>query len=153
MAGMIFIQMAPTRLPNSFFLYALKVWLTTLVLGPMLWLLFVRKDGIRGGYLDVYVYVFYLGIAFSFPCFLLFWLGVRQVERQSWGLPCKKLAACVVAETLAVLLFVAVMLYLRAIPNRYTLPFMLGYLSALLAAVFVYRWPAKGAVRSAEEKK
>src|SRR5258708_37456475 len=83
----------PTK-PKAVFLYPLQVWLTSALIGPILWFL---SPGISDHSLLTFVQFYWLalvfGFMFSFPSFLLLWAGVAYINRRTWPPLFKKLRA------------------------------------------------------------
>src|SRR5258708_38738189 len=101
----------PTK-PKAVFLYPLQVWLTSALIGPILWFL---SPGISDHSLLTFVQFYWLalvfGFMFSFPSFLLLWAGVAYINRRTWRLLFQKVvvAGWVKAPALAPFFFISVL--------------------------------------------
>ncbi|HEX9514137.1 MAG TPA: hypothetical protein VF939_26780 [Puia sp.] len=133
----------PTK-PKAVFLYPLQVWLTSALIGPILWFL---SPGISDHSLLTFVQFYWLalvfGFMFSFPSFLLLWAGVAYINRRTWRLLFKKLVVAGWAMSLAIAPFLLISDWREPILQGPNLAFIGSYVGPLLAAVFLFRWPEK----------
>lgn len=130
--------------PKAVYLYPLQVWLTSALIGPVLWFL---SAGISDHALLTFVQFYWLtlvfGFMFSFPCFLLLWAGVAYVNRWRLRLLHKKLVVAGWALVLAIAPFLLIIDWREPILQGPNLAFIASYVGPLLAAVFLFRWPGK----------
>ncbi|ATP58407.1 hypothetical protein CPT03_19040 [Pedobacter ginsengisoli] len=91
--------------------FPLKVWLTSVLLSPILYLLIINLGGYRDHYAALFnAWGFYavavvIGGLVSIPNWLLLWVCYYFVNKTKWALLTKKLALCAFSVLLTVLLF------------------------------------------------
>jgi len=122
-------------------IYALEVWLTSLLLGSFIGFLNSYWDvdfqEMRGDVLLAFIIV---GLAISLPCFVLLWAAAYVVGGLRWGTRGKKLATSIISFVLCIGLFTSI-IGLRSLLDGSSVIFIADYLVTLLVAVWVWRWP------------
>src|SRR5258708_27564723 len=130
----------PTK-PKAVFLYPLQVWLTSALIGPILWFL---SPGISDHSLLTFVQFYWLalvfGFMFSFPSFLLLWAGVAYINRRTWRLLFKKLVVAGLAVALSIAPFLLIRDRRETIPQRPNLAFIGFFFGAVITAGVFFRW-------------
>jgi len=135
--------MAKPFIRNSAFLYALKIWLTSLVLGPFGWYLAPHsRDEVLQYFHDMFYYASIVALWYSWPCFLLLWLEVYVVEKRVWGVGIKKLATSVVCLFLA-LAAIRGFMWDGIDEPKYILCILGSYVVSVQAGVWVWKWPGR----------
>jgi hypothetical protein len=124
-------------------LYALKIWLTSVLLAPPIWYYTfgVRDESfpfIAGTFSTYYEIITLFGILFLVPGFLFFSAAVIFIERRPWRRKYKRFATAGLAAGLSFLFSYS----LDAGGDGWSfVVFAASYMVLQVAAVFVYRWP------------
>lgn len=124
-------------------LYALKVWLTSLLLGPVIYFAWSWSD-LEGlmNFFDFTGLAILFGFFLSLPCALGFWGGVAFLRRSTLSVLVRRLVLCAWAALLTAAPFW--LLYVWAGPPSWGqwLQLPLCCWVVLVAGIFSYRFPA-----------
>ncbi|HLZ85984.1 MAG TPA: hypothetical protein VKQ52_02035 [Puia sp.] len=129
---------------SKVFFYCLKVWLTSVVLGPVIFWCWEIPD-----ILTLSSFLAYLGIAilyglvFSLLSFLLLWAGIAFLYRRGWPLTRQRLAAACWGLTLTLVPFLVLFARADSVMQPDSVHLSLSYLFPILVGIFVYQWPGR----------
>jgi hypothetical protein len=127
------------------FFYCLKVWLASILLGPILLWGFLLQGGSGRSwtFADFLLYwgvTIMAGVVYSALSFLVFWILTILVYRQHWPVPQLRIAEAILAVVLTMIPFL-VLFEMNSIDQGYQAALFACYLLPILAGVFFYRFP------------
>lgn len=125
--------------------YSFKVWLTSAVVVPNIYLLYYLING--AAYFPVRGYVELLGecLLFSLPVWLVFILLLDRICRTSWSVITKKWTAFLVLQSLLILLFTTVVQGFGDLFISWASCFDLLVICSCTVAVCIFLYPLKTA--------
>lgn len=129
---------------KSTLIYSLKVWLTAVVLAPMLTQLLDYLCGVQQSYDLKGIFYFVLlsipyGLMLSLPCWLLLWLATSLLNRTRLTNKNKKLLLSVVGFLLAALPFYLIFGHDDKGFNLETIVWAASYMLVIVAGVWAYK--------------
>lgn len=123
--------------------YAIKVWLTAVVIAPLLVIFLLMDYSAPGqdvaGLLAFWIYSLVLGLIFSIPSFIALYLCVRMVNRQPWASVYKKLLLAPAGVVLAALPFYIVFCQDDAITQAFNIKWAACYALSIVAALLCFK--------------
>jgi hypothetical protein len=128
------------------FFYCLKVWLASVLIGPMLFsgvqpLLDEDAAYTLNFFLGFWGYMILYGLGFSLVSFLLFWGGMIYITHQEWSSNQRRMAAAFLGIALTVAPFMVLFGTVNILMPKERIIFCLCYLLPILAGIFWYRFP------------
>lgn len=128
------------------FFYCLKVWLASVLLGPVIfWFCLMRLDDDASytfrNFLGFWGYAILYGLGFSLISFLLFLLAETYIAHRDWTGQRRRTTTAVLGILLTVIPFLIFLGTLRFSNNAISVAFCLSYLLPVLAGIFYYRHP------------
>ncbi|ATP58939.1 hypothetical protein CPT03_21940 [Pedobacter ginsengisoli] len=90
--------------------YPLKIWLTSILISPMLYLLIIHIGGYKDNYSLVTPLAFYalaviIASTYSIPNFILLWVAYYFISSRTWPTAFKKVVLLLVSVLLTIILF------------------------------------------------
>jgi hypothetical protein len=126
------------------FLYALQVWITCAVTGPLVWY-WTNSYGIGLTFNEFYWIGLLAGLVYTFPSFLLLFATVAYMNQQAWELIAKKFIAAGIALLCEIVSCLIYFHYMHTPPaiKEMGLSVFVSYSIPLLLAIFIFRFPEK----------
>ena len=129
--------------PKAVFTYCFQVWLTNILLGPVIFLFWGSATfGTFGDWIGFEVIVALYGAMFSIPALLLFSGGAAFLFLRSWSVNVKRLVLGIWGMLLTVATF-GVLFQEPFSTNLGGFPGSICYLLPSFLSIWIYRWPGK----------
>jgi hypothetical protein len=134
-------------MPKKALFYCLKVWITGVVVGPLLFYAMDKHfvDGLLS--FSDYIFVFFAGgLLFSIPSFLLLWATATYTCKRPGDLPLQRLKLAGWSLLFTVLPPVIILVWQHTNPDNADWSLLTrliaSYFASIAAAIFFYRFPA-----------
>jgi len=126
------------------FFYCLKVWLASVLLGPVLfWLCLMRLDDDASytfpNFLGFWGYTILYGLGFSLVSFLMFLLAETYIAHRNWPGHRRRAVTALLGILLTLIPFLIFLGTLHFSNDAISIAFCLSYLLPVLAGIYFYR--------------
>ena len=128
------------------FFYCLKVWLASVLIGPVLfWFCLMRLDDDASynfpNFLGFWGYAILYGIGFSLLSFLVFLIAETYIARRDWPWHRRRTITAILGILLTLIPFLIFLGTLHFFKDAISVAFCLSYLLPVLAGIYFYRFP------------